>query len=408
VYVLIGRLAERKAAAVLAVCFLIFQTFNPTFVVANHRWDSAAFALCAAVCGFLLVERQSHGWAIAAGACAGLAAWTTFSFAAMAAAVAIWLLIDRRLRRFSLAYAAGGIGVSAAFVGWLAWSHALRPMVEGVLWSARNYAGPNRTVYGYVVGGYDHLFAGAGAIESILLCVLLLVATLPASMPLVCAGWLPRLRAHPEKRLWFLLVCAAGVLISTWPRPDMTHLMYVFALPYVLASVLLWRTLNLRARCALGALLVLVATCEAGIGVYRRITEPTLATRVGVVHGKPEDLAVLRTIQAQISSEQTVFVFPYWPVFYFTTGARNPTRFSYLQPGMFPKQDEEEVLDTLRTHPPDAVVYRHIDQASYLRIWPSSDPARLRMPAIENFFGARYHLAARAGKFELLRLSKTD
>jgi hypothetical protein len=404
VFVLVDRLATRRAAIGVAACYLIFQTFNPNFVVANHRWDSSALSLAAVTCAFLLLERASHWWAAGAGICAALAAWTTFSFALLCLVMAAWLLYDRGLRRYVVTYAAAAGVISAAFLSWLAWNHALLPMLQGILWSARNYSGPNRTVYGYVIGGYGDLFQRAGPIESALLSLMLLLVTLPATMPLICAaGWPLRLRAHPERRIVFLLISSAAILVSTWPRPDMTHLMYISALPYVLTTVLLARTLGRHGQAVVAALVLVSAACETGFSVYYRIKEPTLATRVGVLHGKPEHLAVLRTIQAQVSSNQTLFVFPYWPVFYFTTGARNPTRFSYLQPGMFPKQDEDEVLRALSAHPPHAVIYRPVAPASYLRIWPSSNPARLQMTEIEEFLHNRYRVAAREGKFQILR-----
>jgi hypothetical protein len=410
VFLLIDRLANRRAAFSVAPCYLVFQTFNPNFVVANHRWDSAALSLAAVTCAFLLLEKPSHQWAAGAGVCTALAAWTTFSYALLCLVIAAWLLSVHSLRRYFKTYAAAVSMVSAGFLSWLASNHALLPMIQGILWSARNYSGPNRTVYGYVIGAYDDLFQRAGAIESALLSVLLLVVTLPATMPLICAAGWPlrlrsqlRLRSHSERRIVFLLVCSAAILLSTWPRPDMTHLMYISALPYVLTTVLLVRTLGRGGQAVVAALVLVTATCEAGFSVYSRITEPTLVTRVGVLHGKPEYLAVLRTIQAEVPPNQTLFVFPYWPVFYFTTGARNPTRFSYLQPGMFPKQDEDEVLQTLSAHPPDAVIYRSVSPASYLRVWPSSDPARLRMAEIEDFLHNRYRVVAREGKFQILR-----
>jgi hypothetical protein len=179
--------------------------------------------------------------------------------------------------------------------------------------------------------------------------------------------------------------------------------MYGVALFYVLTGVLLARVLGTRERLALATVMLMVAAGDFGLAVYQRVTEPALETRVGVIHGKPEEVAVLRIIQSQVKPNETVFVFPYWPIFYFTTGARNPTRYSYLQPGMFPKEDEDEVLRTLTAHPADVVVYRRVAPESYLHIWPSSDPKRLSMPEIEGFFRERYGVVAQEGKFQVMR-----
>jgi len=404
VFLLVGKLATRSAAGVAALCFLAFQTFNPGFIVANHRWDSSACALAAVTFGFFLLEKRSHLWALGAGLFAGMAACTTWSLGLLCAVLLAWVVCDRSARPQAISYMAGLCIVPLGVLAWLSARHAMLSMINGVLWSLRNYAGPNRTGYGLVIGGYGQLFRHAGPVEALLMSTFLISATLPATLPVLClVGWPPRLRFQPERRIFYLLVCAAAVVASTWPRPDMTHLMYVSALPYVLSFTLVARVLGAKQRCALAAVLLLVATCEIGYAIQQRLTEPWLATRVGAVHGKARELDVLRTIQASVAPNETLFVFPYWPVYYFTTGARNPTRYSYLQPGMFPKQDEDEVLRTLRAHPPDAVVYRAVSPAFYLKIWPSSDPTRLRMTEIEDFLRDRYRVAASEGKFQILR-----
>jgi hypothetical protein len=404
VFVLLDRLADRRTAAVIAFCYLAFQTFNPTFVVTNHRWDSSALAMAAVTCGFFLIEKPSRWWAQGAGVCACLAAWTTFSFALLGLVLLGWFLCDRGVRAYAKAYFTGASLVAAAGLGWLVANHALGSMIDAVLWSTRNYAGPNRTVYGYIIGGYQGMFRNSNPVEALFLAIMLLIVTLPATLPLASlAGWPVQLRSYPERRVVFLVVCAGTVLAATWPRPDMSHLMYGAALFYVLTGVLLVRVLGTRERLALASVVLVVAVGDFGFAVYQRVTEPALATRVGVVHGKPQDIAVLRTIQSQVMPNESIFVFPYWPIFYFTTGARNPTRYSYLQPGMFPKEDEDEVLRTLKAHPADVVIYRKVSPESYLHIWPSSDPKRLSMPEIEKLFRERYGVVAQEGKFQVMR-----
>jgi 4-amino-4-deoxy-L-arabinose transferase-like glycosyltransferase len=410
VFVLVAKLAGRGAATVTAACFLAFQTFTPIVVVANHRWDSSSLSFAAvAGCFFLLEtpsrEKPNQGWAFCAGVCAGLAVWTTISCALLSVVLLAWLLGDRTLRACSKTYAAGLGIVFVAGVGWLALNRAFFPMLDGVLWSVHNYRGPNFTNYGYAVGGYGCVFRNANAMETVLATLFLMAVTLPATMPLLClAGWPLRLRFDTDRRIVFLLTCGAAILASCWPRPDMTHLLYVAAVPYVLTSVLAARTLTRRARFSAAAFFLLVAACDFGVAIHRRLTEPSLAARIGEVHGRPEDLAVLKMVEAQVVPAQTLFVFPYYPTFYFTTGARNPTRYSYLQPGMFPEKDEKEVLRALEAHPADTVIYQDIAAAAYLRTWPGSDPARLRMTDIESFLRTHYKMVAREGSFQVLRL----
>jgi 4-amino-4-deoxy-L-arabinose transferase-like glycosyltransferase len=405
VFVLVARLAGRGVAAVTAACFLAFQTFTPIIVVANHRWDSSALSFAAVSVCFFLFEKPCGAWAFGAGLCAGLAAWTTISLALLCLVLLGWLLWDRQLRACAKAYAAGLGVVLLAGVSWLALNRALLPMIDGVLWSIHNYGGPNFTNYGYAIGGYGYLFRNANGMETVLAALLLMAVTLPATMPLLClAGWPLRLRRHPDRRIVFLLTSGAAILASCCPRPDLTHLLYVAAMPYVLTSVLAARTLTRGVQCAAVGVFLLVTACDFGIAIHRRLTEPSLPARIGEVHGRPEELTVLKMAQTHVAPAQTLFVFPYYPMFYFTTGARNPTRYSYLQPGMFPERDQEEVLRTLEAHPADTVIYQDIAPASLLRTWPRSDPARLRMTGIEDFLRAHYKTVAREGSFQILRM----
>jgi hypothetical protein len=141
------------------------------------------------------------------------------------------------------------------------------------------------------------------------------------------------------------------------------------------------------------------------VSIEQRFREATRVTSVGSVHGKPADLDVLAMIQARVKPSDTLFVFPYRPLLYFVTGAHNPTRYSFLQPGMFSDQDESEALSELRAHPPRWVFYTRVSPEAYLRIWPGSDPRRLQMSGIEDFLRENYQETEQWADFKLLTLT---
>jgi hypothetical protein len=93
---------------------------------------------------------------------------------------------------------------------------------------------------------------------------------------------------------------------------------------------------------------------------------------------------------ANIQPADTLFVYPYEPLFYFLTQAHNPTRYLWLQPGMMSDADERTAVSELIPHPPKWVLYRDLAPTDYLRIWPGSDPTRLRMKLVEEFISANY------------------
>jgi hypothetical protein len=122
-----------------------------------------------------------------------------------------------------------------------------------------------------------------------------------------------------------------------------------------------------------------------------------------------DELTLVTKLPQYIQPGESLFVFPYLPIVYFLTGGRNPTRYSYLQPGMMTKEDEEIALAELLANPPRWVLYSDVPKEAYLRIWPNSDPTRLRMPSIEEFIRSRYHLVEKLnlsnGEFRILRLA---
>jgi len=144
------------------------------------------------------------------------------------------------------------------------------------------------------------------------------------------------------------------------------------------------------------------------VSIQQRFREATRVTSVGSVHGKSSDLDVLATIQARVKPSDTLFVFPYRPLLYFVTGAHNPTRYSFLQPGMFSDQDESEALNELRAHPPRWVFYTQVPPEAYLRIWPGSDPRRLQMAGIEDFLRENYEGTEQWADFKLLTLTNAN
>ena len=225
---------------------------------------------------------------------------------------------------------------------------------------------------------------------------LLLFLTLPATLPFFSAIWLWK---RPPATIVLLLVTGFALILSTYPRWDLNHLTWVSAPFYALAAALIARTSFKK---TVAVIVLIAAGSCVMVSIQQRLRETTRVTSVGSVHGKQADLDVLAMIQARVKPSDTLFVFPYRPLLYFVTGAHNPTRYSFLQPGMFSDKDESEALTELRAHPPQWVFYTHVPPEAYLRIWPGSDPRRLEMAGIENFLRENYQEKERWADFQLL------
>jgi hypothetical protein len=142
----------------------------------------------------------------------------------------------------------------------------------------------------------------------------------------------------------------------------------------------------------------------AGTGPREAVETP-----VGKLRASPDDARQLRTCLGHVRPGETLFVFPYQAMWYFLSGARNPTGYAFLQPGMMSREDERAAADQLKANPPAYMLYADLPPEFYLRTWPSSNPAKLRMPAIEEFIHDHYaavpDAAVDVAEFRLMRAS---
>ena len=97
-----------------------------------------------------------------------------------------------------------------------------------------------------------------------------------------------------------------------------------------------------------------------------------------------------RALEASVQKGDSFFAFPYAPIAYFLTQGVNPTPYSFLQPGMMADSDEDRALAGLISAPPGKVFYINVPEEAYLRLFPSSDPHRLRMRKIETWLRQNY------------------
>jgi hypothetical protein len=395
---LVAKMSNQITAIFASFTFLAFVTLGETAVVANHRWDSSAWAVLAATL-IIAAEEKSKISAFVAGMAVGIAALCTPPVALVAVALGACIIVYRTLRPLFLAYA-GGVAVTlAAGLLWIVSRGAFPAMLNSLWWSASNYSGANRVWYGSVTGGYANLLHGGSLVNTASAIAVLLFLTLPATLPFLSAIWLWK---RPPMTVVMLMVTGFALILSTYPRWDLNHLTWISAPFYALVAVLIARTSFKKA----AAVIVLIAagSCTM-VSIQQRFHETARVTSIGSVHGKPADLDVLAMIEARVKPSDTLFVFPYRPLLYFVTGAHNPTRYSFLQPGMFSDQDESEALNELRAHPPRWVFYTQVSPEAYLRIWPGSDPRRLQMVGIEDFLRENYAGTEQWADFKLLTLT---
>jgi hypothetical protein len=118
--------------------------------------------------------------------------------------------------------------------------------------------------------------------------------------------------------------------------------------------------------------------------------EVAVVTPVGTLHATPSDAAALRALLQAVHPHDGLYVHPYNPMFYFLSQGRNPTRYSYLAPGMMTHNDEAVTLDALQGSPPRWLLHLPLLRAEFLRVFPHGAALDHRFPLIEAWIERDY------------------
>jgi 4-amino-4-deoxy-L-arabinose transferase-like glycosyltransferase len=396
VFWLTTRLASRAPAVLAMLVFTGFQVANPAFLTAQHRWDSATLAL-AGVC--LLMEglrRKSPAWWWAGGAAMGAAAWCTPSVGFVIATTIGWMVARREHRGRLIPFAGGVALVCAADVGALAADGALEAFLRQMAWLKTNYWAVNRMSYGSMIGGVGQVLEGARGFEKAALLAALTCLELPATLPLAAIGlwalaaWLGKIRAGEGPVVTLLLLSMAALALGTYPRSDVEHLAFVAALPYALTVAGVARLVPRGTGIWIAAVPLLFSALFAGNHLRGWLATDTVASPVGRLRVEKEQLAGMERLLARVGPGQTLYVHPYSPIYYFVTQAKNPTRFSFLAPGMMAGREEAEALSQLRARPPEWLMYLRASREEFLRVFPSGTDLDHRFRALEGWLEKNY------------------
>lgn len=405
VFWLSSRLASKAAAAAIAWAFAGFQMADPTFLTAQHRWDSATLALAgvavaAAASSSSRWRWLSWGW-FAGGALLAAAAWCTPAVATVGCAVGLWLLMVQERRPALLPLLAGIAAVSLAAACWLIAKGCFGAFLAQMLWLKKNYSASNIMPYGSIIGGYGALFADSTSwsdrsVRSVLVACIALPAVLP---PLALAGygiarWRHELPSGLRAPVGLLLLCLIAMVLTVFPRADVAHLAYAAALPYILGGTVLARLLPRRAAFFTAAAAVVLATIFAS-NFFRSLGDTArLDSPVGVLRVAKSDVPSIQGLLAAVRPQQKLFVYPYLPIEYFLTQAKNPTRYAYLNPGMSTPADEQAVLADLQAQPPEWILYLKLSREEFLRVFPHGSGLDWRFETLESWLQQNYHPSA--------------
>lgn len=383
VYFIARELSDEASALIGAFLFLILNASDSAMMTNNHRWDADTYAIC----GVVAIWR---GRTFLGGFLLALSVWATPILAITAVtAMAAAALLNQSPWRIVAGGAVGAVGGVAA----LAINGALAGFVQNLLWMRTNYSGVNRMSYGSVIGGYPALFEGAsGGLEWAMRAFLIAGLTLPVWLPPLCGALL--IRNHDRPRLYFFL-CGVSMIVSVSPRFDVGHLVFAVPLFYPIAASFIKRAPWAVVPTGALALLFLFSA------IVQRAGTRVIDTPAGQVRTDAESAEIVKWMTANIAPGERMFVYPYPPIAYLLTRGKNVSRFNVMQPGLFTEQDERWATEDMLRNPPAKVLYMDISKDDFLRIWPASDPNRLRLNYLHNFVLSNFEPGPRFRNFQI-------
>jgi hypothetical protein len=314
---------------------LCFSTFWPTV---NHHVDSNFFGLLSVVCVVLWIDARKNILLLAAGALAGVTTCILQPKGMLLLfAFLVWLCIEYR-RRSAPLYASAVVvasycGVIAAVLLYF-WNHgALRDLLYmDFVWPTQNYSAVNSVPYG--TGLYQfwtqwvfpiHGVRWLVPLGLVLIIPYLLVAALPVLVPVLGIP-LGNDNSKPEILLyWF---CGWAMWISEIHRRDMAHLAAGCPLLVILCVHFLGEYRGKAADLVM-QLFAVSAGVLATINLFMALVAHSVPTRVGsVALFKPSP--ALTFLDSHVAPGTEIFVYPTFPMYYFLSDTRNPTRYSLL------------------------------------------------------------------------------
>jgi hypothetical protein len=311
-----------------------------------------------------------------------------------------------------LTFGAVGAGVLAFF--W--YNGALSALVfANATWPLSQYHTVNELSYGF--GAREWLIPNwTGVLRVVIPGPLLRIGTAAVGLPLFFVASLPVLalvaatqeltaRSRGSVLYW---LCGGALFLSEVHRPDIYHLVY--GSPLLLIGVVAWldamrsgmprRAIQLVVMCTL-----LIA---AIVGLTAAAAQTSLETRRGSVRMLRADGA-LEFLQANTTPGEPVFVYPYYPMYYFLANVRNPTRYSILMYHMNTKPQFQEVLRDLERTQVQYVLWDSVVAGSKLRTWfPNYQEPAAGQQSVEQYLEQHYRLVETRNGFRILQRRHSD
>jgi Dolichyl-phosphate-mannose-protein mannosyltransferase len=357
IYFLARRLKPGSEIGVLV--FWLAVSF-PTWPAVNHHLVSNLFALMAFSLATWWLDSGRPGVLFICGMSVGITSSIMLQKGVLLGCALVLTLLSQRGRPQRLARIAelvsGSVSVAVGVAAYFWARGGLSELIyANFVWPLKNYNEVGHVSYGFGLADSFrrvaslHSIAGF-PIASILSIPFLVVLLLPLIL-VILALHLKSL-AFASRTLPFWLVGSA-LWISEAYRPDMFHLVPGSPVLLILCFSCMY---EMRTRVAIYARQI--ATGSAAILASATLLVCLAAsvrteTPVGSFNAFVKN-PVIDFTNSHVKPGQTIFVYPYAPIYYFLSGASNPTRFSFL---MYKHHTREQMLGVLESLEKDKTRY---------------------------------------------------
>jgi Dolichyl-phosphate-mannose-protein mannosyltransferase len=411
-YFLARRLGTRYSA--LPAIFFLATSFGPLWPGISQHHDSDLFALLAFTVFVSWIDVRRPVLLLTAGLLAGVTTWfmQPKGILLFIAFVVLVFVPGGNTRRVSslgwltAGYAAAGIAVLSLY--WFA--GALPDLIyANVIWPLTQYSAVNTVPYAHeILTFYGEAWVRAlspvlsapvaFALASFLMIPFLLVAALP-----LIAGWAAlryRALAFSPSTLPYWVVGTAWWL-SEIHRKDITHLVSGSPVLVIPVFYLLGRARHkFSVPCA--QLICFSTLALATFNLFITLSAHKVNTSRGTVYTFESD-PVLAFLQTHVQPGQEIFAYPYCPIYYFLSGAQNPTRYSILMYGINTGSQFQDAVRSLETKKARYVIWdREFNHTGARMGWPMYSVPPPERQIMEPYLAAHYGLLERVKEYDIL------
>ncbi len=393
---------------------------------ANHHFDSNMWALLAfAVC--VSVPHLTRNRFVLVGVLAGLAATIMPQKGVLlVTALCVGRLMDVARPREWKRCAADTlwivgpfllVGVSVVIFFWS--QDALYDLVyANLIWPATQYHSVNVVPYAHQLPELSY-GRNVPLLAAILPLPLAAVGAVLTTVPFIIVAVLPFVGgalvlreiarrgqvASPAVAVPWTYWCAGLALCaSEFHRMDLMHLAYGSPILLIATSVWLAQAAGSLPRIIRTILVASVASLAALLALIAISPKTTMTrTRIGDIQLFGQDDA-LKFLHENVAAGEQVFVYPYYPMYYFLADVRNPTRYSILMYHINTPAQFDEVIRDLEAGQVKYVLWDSWVAGANLAQWfpgykePAADEQRL-----ERYLNGHYEVVGIKNRFRVLR-----